>query len=208
MLNRTLSDKLCLKCGSVKKNCKCAKYIFVFEGCTAPFTNTEPAKTAMYNFKFHRKEYIGESFAKQMALSVKQSFYGIKFDAVCCVPLENAKELSRGYNQSKILAGQISELLDIPFYENALSAKEKKHTQHTLPHDKRFDNVKGIYYTNFKLTGKTVLLVDDIKTTGATLNECAKQLIISGADSVYCVTGLVSIYNAASRKKKGKTYGN
>ena len=61
----------------------------------------------------------------------------------------------------------------------------------------RFKNVKGMYKTNYKVTGKTILLVDDIKTTGASFDECAKQLLLAGADNVYCVSAV------GSKTKKG-----
>lgn len=198
MLNATDSNKICLKCGSPKKECRCATNIYVFEGCIAPFTSNETAKAAMYRFKFRRKEYNAEIFARRMALSVKQAFADVKFDGVCCVPLEKGKELRRGYNQSELLAKRIAEILELPFYKNLLYARKKKNEQHLSSLKDRFDNVKGIYYTKSRLNGKTVLLVDDIKTTGATLNECAKQLLSAGAFDVYCVTGMITA------RKKGK----
>ena len=74
-----------------------------------------------------------------------------------------------------------------------LYRNKSKTDQHDIKNPKeRFKNVEGLYGAKGKVNGKNILLVDDIKTTGATLNECAKQLILSGADNVYCVTGLIS----------------
>lgn len=131
-------------------------------------------------------------FAERMALTVKQSFYGICFDLIVAVPMPYLNEKRRGYNQSNILAEKIGEILKIPFYNDILYAKRKKSAQHKLTFENRFRNVENIYYTNKTLNGKTVLLVDDIKTSGATLSECAKQLYKAGADKVYCVTGLIT----------------
>lgn len=200
-LERT-SNNLCLKCGAHKKNCDCKNRVFNFEGITAPFYNISTARRAMYRYKFNGKKYIADFFAEQMALSVKQSFPEIEFDIITFVPMHISKRRKREYNQSEVLAEKISHILNIPISRSLLSSKKKKFGQFSLPLNLRFDNVKGIYYTNFKVTGKTVLLVDDIKTTGATLNECAMQLLIAGASRVYCVTGLTT------SKKKGQADDN
>ena len=100
--------------------------------------------------------------------------------------------LNRGFNQSKILAEKIGEKLNLPVLD-ILYRNKSKTDQHDIKNPKeRFKNVEGLYGAKGKVNGKNILLVDDIKTTGATLNECAKQLILSGADNVYCVTGLIS----------------
>ena len=64
--------------------------------------------------------------------------------------------------------------------------------QHTLDFKSRVDNVKGIYAANGSLEGKIIVLVDDIRTTGATMNECAKVLKKAGAREVYGVSALKS----------------
>ncbi len=204
IIERCPLDKICLKCGFHEKHCICAKRIYTFAAAIAPFYNEGVAKRMMYAFKFRQKEAYSKYFSEQMALAVKQCLGEVKIDIVTYVPMHHSKERRRGYNQSRILAEQLSQILNIPLCDNALGCCRKRKIQHELPLAFRFDNVRGIYYTNFKVTGKTVLLVDDIKTTGATLDECSKQLLIAGADDVYCVSGLMSKY----RKKKGKTDGN
>lgn len=205
MLSRIDVDRLCTKCGVFKKHCICKNQVFHFDGITAPYCYSGVARRAMFKFKFRRKEYIGEFFARQMALCVKQSFKDIRFDNVVYVPAEKAKERRRGYNQSRVLAENLSEILKIPLLDDALLCHRKKHTQHSLELEYRFENVKGIYYTNKALNGKSFLLVDDIKTSGATLDSCAKALYAAGADRVYCVTGLAA---KPKSKKKSKSKGN
>ena len=136
-------------------------------------------------------------FVERMSLFIKQGFSDVDFDIITYVPLHSLRKFQRGYNQSYLLARKISEILNIPLADNILGAKFRFKTQHSTSLKLRFDNVKNKYFCKYKLNGKTVLLVDDIKTTGATLNECAKQLMISGANKVYCVTGLIT------DKKKG-----
>lgn len=195
--------KNCRRCGRDKKSCECSSRIFHFNGCCAPFYNEGVIKDAMYSLKFAHKDYIAKFFAQRMAITVKTAYNDIDFDLITFVPMKLRKKLKRGFNQSEVLAKNISKILKIPICNDALIAARKTKIQHTLTKDERFKNVRGKFIANKKhdLTGKTVLLVDDIKTTGATLDECAKQLLSLGADEVYCVTGLMTPKN---KKKEGK----
>lgn len=192
MLERTAKFKSCPKCGLKKTKCACHKYAFRFDGCTAPFYFESCSKKAMYAFKFGHRTDIGKFFAAQMALDAVQKFPLADFDLVCCVPMLSRRRRKRGYNQSELLARELAEILKLDFAEGLLGCKPKKHMQHNLPNSMRFDNVKDKYYSNYSVVGRTILLVDDIKTTGATLDECARQLKLSGAHRVYCVTGLIT----------------
>ncbi len=207
MLDRSELDKFCLKCGSPKKLCSCKKRVFHFDLTIAPFYNSGIAKRLMHRFKFRRKEHIGKFFARYMVLSVKQYYSDIDFDNIIYVPAEKKTVRKRGYNQSKVLAENMSEILKIPILDNAIFCHHKKYVQHKLALKYRFENVKDIYYSNKSLNGKTVLLVDDIKTTGATLDACSKVLYASGAQRVYCVTGL-GPSKPKKRDKKGNKNGN
>ncbi|MEE1238890.1 MAG: hypothetical protein UHO61_03080, partial [Acutalibacteraceae bacterium] len=109
--------------------------------------------------------------------------------------------LKRGFNQSRVLAEKIAEILGIPIADELVCLKNGKR-QHDLFGKERFENVKGRYKAKTGTKGKMLLLVDDIKTTGATLNECAKQLCLSGADGVYCVTALISVREKNNAGKK------
>lgn len=196
-------DKLCLKCGNLKKNCACSKKIFYFERAAAPFLNKGIARLAMHRYKFRRREQLADFFSKHMALCFKQTMSDIKIDFVCSVPMRKIERFRRGYDHSGLLAEQVAGLLDLRFKKELLRCHKKKRPQHQTDFKERFDNVKGIYYTESRLNGQNVLLVDDIKTTGATLSECAHVLLKAGAGSVYCITGLTT-----SKTKKGKKNGN
>lgn len=203
MLVRCDPIKRCTACGLDKKNCQCKRQAFAFSGCVAPFFNTGVAQMAVYGFKFRRKMAGAEFLSRQMALCVKNEYRDIKFDGVCFVPMNLRKKIRRGYNQSELLAEQISKILDLPLY-NPLICKRKGASQHTLSEKERFKNVEGLYSATPLARGKTLLLVDDIKTTGATLNECAKQLLKSGAARVFCVTALIAAKNSNNTGKVHK----
>lgn len=199
MLPRVDLIKNCTRCGLPKKDCDCKNHVFYYNGCIAPFYNDAAAKVAMYKFKFRKAESNADFFAEQMALAIKTVYNDIEFDAVTYVPLTVKKKLRRGFNQSKILASKLAEIFELPIYTDLLYCKQNKISQHDLKNPKeRLKNVQGLYGCSNKVKGN-ILLIDDIKTTGATLNECAKQLIISGADKIYCATGLIT-YNRKDKK--------
>ncbi len=195
--------KTCRRCGLPKKECVCSKRVFHFSGSVAPFYNTGVIQKAMYAFKFGHKDYISKFFAQRMAITVKGCFSEVDFDVITFVPMALNKKLKRGYNQAELLAKDISKLLNVPLCSDVLLSAKNKTVQHKLGFDERFKNVKGKFLANKdrSLNGKTVLLVDDIKTTGATLDECSKQLLLLGADEVYCIAGLIT---AKNKKKEGK----
>lgn len=195
--------KYCRRCGRLKKECICSQRVFHFSGCAAPFYNSGVTQNAMYSLKFARKEYIAKFFAERMAITVKTCYSDIDFDVITFVPMSLRKKLKRGFNQSELLAKRLSKILNLPLYDNLLLVGKKSAVQHKLNIDERFKNTKGKFKANkkYNLNGKTVLLVDDIITTGATLDECAKQLLLLGADEVYCISGLMT---AKNKKKEGK----
>lgn len=198
--------KRCNKCGLVKKSCQCKIYAYHFEGTIAPFWNRGIAQQGIYSFKFRRKAHYGMFFAREMAKTVKNEFRDIKFDAVCYVPSAAGSFFKRGFNQSRILAQGVSKILDIPLVDGSIKCKFGFGIQHKLGRYKRFKNVRHKYYYNRSVSGllkdKTVLLVDDIKTTGATLDECSRQLLFSGASRVFCVTALITEPDLSSKPKE------
>lgn len=199
MLPRVDLVKNCTRCGLPKKHCDCKNHVFYYNGCIAPFYNKLSAQKAMYRYKFRKMQKNADFFSKQMALAVKMVYSDIKFDAVTYVPLNYRKFLKRGFNQSEVLARQISQILGLKIFDKLLFCSKNKISQHNLKNPKeRFRNVGGMYGCKHKVKGN-ILLIDDIKTTGATLNECAKMLILSGADKVYCVTGLIT-HNREDKK--------
>lgn len=191
-------SKVCRKCGLPKKECECKNRVFHFNSVIAPFRNGDVAKAAMYRFKFKKLAFCSEFFAQEMAKTVKMFYGDIQFDGITFVPMHMLKHLKRGFNQSEQLAKRLSKFLNVRLYNGVLKVKYTRKLQHNMTVKERFKNVKGMYSYNYKVTGKNILLVDDIKTTGATIDECAKQLLLAGANEVYCITGLITEH------KKGK----
>ncbi len=192
MLEVTSIENICLKCGCAKHLCQCKNRKFYFDFMTAPYYNVTVAKKAMYSMKFGRNIATARFFAEKMSIAVKEKFFDVEFDLVSFVPMTPSSKRARGFNQSELLAKHIAEILQLELQRDLLYSRRKKRPQHKTPLKKRFANVKDNYKSNASIKGKTILLVDDIKTTGATLNECSKALKKAGAAKVYCITGLIS----------------
>ena len=189
-----LNMKTCKKCGLPKEKCECNKFYYHFDGVVSPFLNASVAKKSMYNFKFHAFLDAAEFFAKYMAQFVEKRFENIDFDVVVAVPMTTKSLLRRGYNQAEILAKLVSKNLKLKHYNKALKKIKETDVQHSLNMENRWSNLRNAYKVKNKnyFKEKTVLLVDDIKTTGATLDECTRMLKLAGAEKVYCVTGLIT----------------
>lgn len=187
-----IKGERCKYCGCEKARCDCKKHKMGYDGITAPFYYENGAKKSIYALKFHNKIYIADTLARNMASSVKSEFPDVNFDFVTFVPFTISQRLERSYNQSELLAEKLSKNLDIPL-KNTLEKLFETKSQHSLGSHFRQGNVFGAYDVreNADVKGKTILLVDDVRTSGATLSECAWILKIRGAEKVYCVTATV-----------------
>ena len=133
-----------------------------------------------------------------MADYINEKYYGEKFDFITAVPMYFSDRKARGYNQSDELAAALSEKLGIEF-RSVIRKIYHTDKQSGKQMTDRTGNVFGVFDVEENLEGKSILLVDDIRTTGSTLSECGKMLYLAGAKRVCCVS-----IAAAKFKKKNK----
>ncbi len=148
----------------------------------------------VYCYKFKNRIEIARILASEMANTVNEYYADINFDIITAVPMRFSSKIKRGYDQVDVLCKRISTLIELPYIKLLKQVKAKK-PQHKIAQAKlRFKNVAGIYEYCGKVNvkGKTILLVDDIVTTGATINECTKMLLKSGAKAVYCLSATIN----------------
>ena len=182
-----IKGEKCKYCGAQKQRCNCHKYKTEYDGITAPFYYEDTIAKSVRRFKFSGKTFLADVLAKRMADCVKEDFKDVKFDFICFVPFGKLQKIQRAYNQSELLAEKISEKLDLPL-NSVMTKLFETRPQHKMESQYRKGNVFGVYDIKDKkdVAGKTILLVDDVRTTGATLNDCARILKIRGANKVYC----------------------
>lgn len=177
----------CRYCGDSEKNCRCGKQATFFDGITAPFRYTGVVKRGILRWKYGGAWRNTAFFAKSIAAAVKKDFSGIKFDCVTFVPQTESEESEHERNQGEALASEVGKLLNISV-EPLLVKTVETCRQHDLPLHRKSGNVFGVFECRSpeRISVKTILIIDDIKTSGCTLNECAKMLHLGGAAAVYC----------------------
>ncbi len=196
---------VCRHCGRPVFDCACFAEPFLFERCVSPFVYTKSIRRGMHRFKFHNAPTVASFFAGYMAGVVRREYKGEFIDLVTCVPMHTDDIRQRGYNQASLLARETGALLELPVYNNLLVKTTRNAVQHSLTRQERQRNVSGVFRmsTGFRsLNGRTVLLCDDIITTGSTLNECARVLLEAGASRVLCVTAAAVVGSAEQSLKK------
>lgn len=147
---------------------------------SAPLPYAGGFRRTLHALKFDGQKGRGEAIGRLMA-SVFEA--APEAQLVAWVPMTPQKELERGYNQSKVLAKAVARALKLPALPVLKKVRETA-TQHELSREERIHNVKAAYRADPRANGKTILLVDDIVTTGSTICECAKALYDAGANEV------------------------
>lgn len=151
-------------------------------------------KAAILRVKFGNKKQYAYQLAKLMASKFSEEYASSDFDVITFVPLHNETLKERGFNQSELLARHLSEFTGIPC-EALLKKTKKNKPQHNVTADKKEKNVKGVYRATDKtlISGKKILIIDDIVTTGFTLAECAKTLDKNGAEEICGLTFAITL---------------
>lgn len=143
----------------------------------------------VHDFKFNSKSYLYEPFAYLMHQTMIKNQLS-DLDLIIPVPIHWRKEAIRGYNQSLLLAQQLSKLTGIPLDCNVIIKSKWTKEQNRLSKFEREENLRGSFSIRkgSSVHGRRILLIDDIYTTGNTIKTCARTLVSAGADSV---SGLV-----------------
>jgi len=143
---------------------------------------------AIVLLKFERIEPLGRWFAGRLAEVARRE--GLAVDVVVPVPLHRQRERERGYNQADLIARPLARKLGLPYRAVLLMRTKPRPDKHILSVEERWDSVRGAFATRpgTQVDNLRVLLVDDVMTTGATLDACAMALRGAGAKSVIGLT--------------------
>ncbi len=200
-----ITGEICHLCGHMKRDCVCKnRHGQFYEGIVSPLYYQEKVRYCIHNFKFRDERTFAKTLAVLMNNTRLAEYADINFDYVTYIPMNKKHQRKRGYNQGELLAREISQISNIPFGDQLLLKIYETDTQHQCGNPiLRQGNVLGAFEVNseFNVNGKTILLVDDVKTSGCTLNECSKMLYLNGADAVYCLTASL-VKNEVKKKKK------
>lgn len=190
-----IEGRVCLKCGkgiddeynnNICPDCHgLDKYFNMAFSC---FQYKDMGKTIIHMLKYEGCKEISYVLARLMHQKIKDE--AIRFDAVVPIPIHKAKEEKRGFNQAKLIAEEIAAAIDIPLWDCIIRTKETAE-QFKLDKIHRNLNVHNAFCINLLYNSvkyKNVLLVDDIYTTGSTVNECSRILKQYGVQNVYVIT--------------------
>lgn len=141
-------------------------------------------KTLIHRYKFNSEFGFSDLFTSMLYDRIKDIKELYDFDFITSVPISRQRFLSRGYNQAELIAKEMSKQLNIPY---VMSIHKHKHTvaQSLLRKSKRITNIRGAFIADTqRVQNKRILLIDDVITTGSTMNECANELLKHNAEFV------------------------
>lgn len=189
---------MCIKCGKHIENdesvyCNdCSMIRHKYDRAFAPFLYEGEIKESIMKFKFLGKAEFSHLYASSMWEYGGALLLNWDPDVIIPVPIHKSRLKKRGYNQAELIARDLSKIIKVKVNSKILIRTKKTKAQKQLGFRERFNNLKGAFSIrkNAKIPEK-ILLVDDIYTTGSTLDSIAEMLKNNGAKEVYCVCAAI-----------------
>lgn len=171
-------EGICSACQKTKPDYSASRSWAVFDG---------PVRQALHRIKYKRDIGLADALAAEMLNMVNELAWDV--DLVLPVPLGKERLKERGYNQAGLIARPLAWAKRWEYLPSALKREKETRSQVGLSANERAINVRDAFVAmQAKVDGKSVLVVDDVSTTGATLNACARALKIGGAREVYALS--------------------
>ena len=189
---RMVPDTVCFRCGKpirdtekeYCRDCECKKRYF--QQGRGLYIHEKKAAAAVYRFKFQNQRNFAEIFARELAQHYKEQLKNWGVEVLIPIPLHRKKQRKRGYNQAELLARALSKRTGIPVETEALLRVRNTVPQKNLHPRMREQNLRGAFGVSKDWKPvKSVLLLDDIYTTGNTINKAAEMLKRAGVGKVY-----------------------
>ncbi len=187
-----------MKCGKPVRHAQqeychdCVQTQHYFDKGAALWIHKEPVNMSIYQYKFHGQRWFGKYYAREMAERYGSVLMKWKPDMILPIPLHRAKLRKRGYNQAAIVSKELGRLMEIPVNMKIFKRVRMTNPLKNLNPAQRKKNLRKAFAVadggRKKLAGKTILLVDDIYTTGSTMDEAAKTLKNAGVEKVFYLT--------------------
>lgn len=179
-----------LELGYIPDKCpECINHPHYFVKAISPLEYSGIIRDAIHKYKYNKKHYMYKLFGPFLVQAIKED--GLEgIDLIVPVPLHSSKMSERGFNQSELLGKYISKKLNIPLDSKNLVRFKKTAVQNKLDKAERKKNVRNAFKAvdGEAFRGKRILLIDDVFTTGATVDECSKVLLKEGAKDVFVLT--------------------
>ena len=155
-------------------------------GWTAVWYYRDNVRHSFHRYKFRNALSYAEPYGRFLAMRILQM--NIEFDQLSWVPVSFWRRFSRGYDQVLLIAQSVAKELDVPLVRTLKKVRHNPAQSGISDPSQRKANVIGAYAVqpDADIANKTIILIDDVITTGSTVSECAKTLLTAGAKEVYC----------------------
>lgn len=190
-----IEEPRCKRCGkpiryAEKEYCHdCAEHTFRYEQGKSIWLHKGPVRWSVYQFKYHNRRIYAEFYAKEWWRLYGSKLKEWDIDVIIPIPLHPKRRRKRGYNQSEILATELGKHCGIPVERKAVARVINTRPQKELNDKARKKNVEEAFcVTKYWKHARNVLLIDDIYTTGNTIDSVASILREKGAEKVYFLT--------------------
>lgn len=190
-----IEEPRCMKCGKPLRQTEqeyctdCAKRPHAYEQGRSLWIHGGQVSRAVYQLKFHNKRYYAGIFAKEAVLRYGEWMRRCRIDEIIPVPLHPSRRRKRGFNQAELLSEEIGRLTGIAVNGNVIYRIRNTRPQKELDDRERYQNLKGAFGISASWKAKkNVLIVDDIYTTGSTIERIARLLKNAGVQNVYFFT--------------------
>lgn len=190
-----ISKPVCDKCGKPitygeGQLCfDCSKQPMFYEQGRSLWLHKGPVKQGIYQFKYHNRRYYGLYYADELYRCHEETIRQWGIDVIIPVPLHRKRKRKRGYNQAEIVARQLGKRMGILVDTRAVVRSKYTTAQKELSHSERKQNVRDAFeVVRMKEKVKNILIIDDIYTTGSTINELSRILRKKGDFRVFFLT--------------------
>lgn len=197
---KPITPPWCMKCGKklleekeLCADCSRKKHAFVRGRALYEY---ESAASSIYRLKYGKRKEYADFFAEEMAEYLSDFIQKVRPDALIPIPLHPKRMKKRGYNQAALLARAVGERVKVPVYENLLlRVKNTQPLKRQNPEERQNNLKKAFIIAQNDVKLKTIILVDDIYTTGSTMDEAAATWRTAGVQQIYFIAlaGGVSI---------------
>lgn len=182
-------EYFCRDCGEkipVAEGGKVCRKGTYFDRCVAPLYYQDMVRESFLDYKFHEKTWRAATYAEFLLPYIQKEFP--ELDVVTWVPLSRRSQKDRGYDQSELLAKELAKRLHLPCERLLEKLRDTRQQSRIDMPEERRANVQGAYgmKKNAGVRDRKILVVDDVITTGSTMEECCRILATAGAAEIHC----------------------
>jgi ComF family protein len=170
------------------------------QGVAATAWHTGKLREAVQGLKYENVPALAKPLGDKLSKCLQQQDW--TFDMIVPVPLHTKRLAERGYNQAQLLAEQVASIMGIGCEVNALQRIRETQSQVTISGAERLKNIKDAFVANSQLVnGRSIVIIDDVYTTGSTMSACGEALLSAGATVVYGLTVTAAGHSITHKKE-------